>query len=448
MKALIGPLLLSLTAFEGGCRSGPRTSPSPAHAIAPGAGLLADGEAAHNPFVPVQTDRAFSAPIAAARVGDDVVVAGLVQSAGVIRVMGFRRGRSTWRADAIRGVSWTPNAELTIQAAGDGLAVVFRSGLGTEGAGEFVLLGPQGEARGESVDVRAAVCTTSAGAAWVERRPRGAARVLARAWTETAPSSLLNLAPDRTATLACADRSVFVLADGDDDVTVAAFVPGDPVAEAPYVAIRNGDFADDERDHQAFTTGNGLEIVRVGEQGAVATRDIPALGGPSPWRKLKHSLSGDDDIVAIDGDGTSTLVVFTRDVEDACASAGSLAQRVKVLEIDRKTGAESVLDLASADCARSLGPFWIASAPSGANATLVAWTERKRQADAKAAAISGLGYRRIDGGGQGAGRIDLDTDALVEAGCDRGLCLAAALIRESGDDGGMRPMAISVFAYP
>jgi hypothetical protein len=409
---------------------------------------MADGGDAFGSFAPVQTDRVFSAPIAATRAGDDIVVAGLVQSAGVVRVAGFRGGRSIWEADAIRGASWSPNAELTIQADGSGLVLLWRSGLGTAGAGELVLLGPRGEARGAPVDVRAAACATSAGVTWIEPLAQGGSRVLARAWTDAGPRALLNLAPDRAPTLACGDRSVFVLADGDDDVTATAFVPGDPVAEAPVVVILNSDFSDEERDHQVFTMGDVLEIVRVGEQGAIATRDVPSAGGPGVWRKLKHALSGDDDIVAIDGNATTTVVVFTRDVEDACPSAGSLAQRVKALEIDRKSGAESILDLASADCARSLGPFWIASASSLANATLVAWTERRRQGDAKAAAISGLAYRRIDGAGQRPGRVDLDTDALVEGGCDRGLCLAAALVREQGDDGGMRPMAISVFAYP
>ena len=442
----MGTRLLLLMACTCSCRSGSRTAPSTSLPPSSEAGVTADGGDAFGPFARVQTARVFSAPIAAARAGDDIVVAGLVQSAAVVRVAGFRGGRSIWEADAIRGASWSPNADLTVQAGSSGLLLLWRSGLGTAGAGELVLLGPRGEARGAPVDVRAAACATSAGVAWIEPLAQGSSRVLARPWTDAGPRALLNLAPDRTPTLACGDRSVFVLADGDDDVTATAFVPGDPVAEAPVVVILNADFSDEERDHQVFTRGDVLEIVRVGEQGAIATRDVPATGGPSVWRKLKHTLSGDDDIVAIDGNATTTVVVFTRDVEDACPSAGSLAQRVKALAIDRKSGAESILDLASADCARSLGPFWIAS--SLASATLVAWTERKRQGDAKAAAISGLAYRRIDRAEQRPGRVDLDADALVEGGCDHGLCLAAALVREQGDDGGMRPMSISVFAYP
>src|SRR5277367_1476033 len=53
-------------------------------------------------------------------------------------------------------------------------------------------------------------------------------------------------------------------------------------------------------------------------------------------------------ILSLDGDAHSTLVVFTHDAADACPGIGSTAEAVRALRIDRKTGAESLLDLAPA----------------------------------------------------------------------------------------------------
>ena len=45
------------------------------------------------------------------------------------------------------------------------------------------------------------------------------------------------------------------------------------------------------------------------------------------------------------------------------------------------------------------------------------------------------------------GRLVVDADALVDAGCDETACFAAALVRGPDNDGG-RPESIVALAYP
>jgi hypothetical protein len=439
--------LLTLAALPA-CHS---SSKPKATSVAPPDAALAttttDASASPTPFVSVTTDAVFSAPIAAARRGRTVFVGGLLARDGVVRVMALADGRTLWSTDVLHGVVWTPNAELTIEPAGELTAVLFRSGIGTSGAGKIVLLGPDGDLRGTPLDLHAAACTTSEGLAWVEPSPEGA-RILARAWSETAPRPLLKLVADQTPALACGDRTAFVLADSDENLAVTTFVPGDAAAHPAVVVMHDADFSDDERDHRAFTAGDTLVLVRVGDEGAVMLREVTATGTLGPWRRVKRALGDDDDIVAADGNGTTALVVYARDAEDACPSEGSMAQHVRARRIDRSTAAEVVFDVAPPDCGRSVGPFWVA--PDGpAGNGVIAWPERRRHSEANAPPISGLAYRVVgETGVLSAGRIDIDADALATADCDREHCVVAALVRGGDPTDAMQPMAITLLAYP
>jgi hypothetical protein len=170
-------------------------------------------------------------------------------------------------------------------------------------------------------------------------------------------------------------------------------------------------------------------------------RDVPhALAGrPSPWRRLKHTLSDDDDVVAVDGDANATVIVYTHDAAEACGGGESAAASVRALRVDRASGEESVLDLAPADCERGAGPFWVASPPAGP--LVAAWTLRGGRASSARAPIEGLAFRRLAAGKDSTERTLVPSDALVEAGCDASGCYAAALVRTGDDDGG-RPEAV------
>ena len=437
MRRLVGPMPFVLIALADGCtcRAKPQPAPTDASSLVPVGAAVASV---------APSDAVFSAPIAAVRAGGLEVVAGLVAAEGVVRVMGLRGAHASWTADALGKVAWAPDAEINLAPAGDGVAVVVR-GLGSRSERTLVQLGPHGELRGAPVDIGTAFCTTVDGLAWVDPRSGGAARVQARTWSEGQAREVVTIAPDRRPALVCGAHAVFVLGDGDDDLTLTTFVPGDPAAKPPIVAVRDADFHDDdEREHYTYTMGDDLGVLRVASSGSVAMRDILKGGDLAPWRKLKHSLSEDDDVVAVDGDAVATIVVFTHEADEACPGVGSTAEGVRALRVDRATGEEVVLDLARPDCDRSPGPFWVSMVPG---APVVVWLERAAKASAKAAPIRGLATSVLRAGRVQSRRIDVEADALVDGGCDDAGCFAAALVREPGGDG-MRPGPIVAMTYP
>jgi hypothetical protein len=387
----------------------------------------------------------FSAPIAAAHLASGDIVAGLVASDGVIRVVGVTDGKPTWAINALRSVSWAPDAELFLwPGANGGAALVWRGPRGGKPGRALLLVGPRGEVAAGPIELGAAFCTTLDGIAWIDPRPTGPARVMAKAWTDPAAREALTVATDRDPALACGDHAVVVLGDGDDDLTAASFVPGTP-AKAPVVALRDADFGDDdERDHDAYTMGDDLGLVRIANSGAVAMRELPRIGAPTPWRKLKQTIPPDDDVVAVDGDANATFIVFTHDADESCPGIGSTAESVRALRVDRKTGAESLVELAAADCDRSPGPFWIAAAPTGPT---IAWVERGTKLPAQAPPIMGVSIRTLTADNTTKRRLDLQADAVKDGGCDARGCALAALLRAAGSDG-MQPGTISVLAYP
>lgn len=396
----------------------------------------------------VPSSALFSAPIAGARSGGDSVVAGLLAAAGVVRVMGVSGGHPTWTADALTEVTWSPDAELLLQAAHGGFALVWR-GLHAGKAGRtLVLIGPHGEPQGAPLDIGPAFCVTGVGVAWLEPRGGGPSRVMARAFTEAAAHPVGAVPADRDPALVCGDHEVVVLGDGDDDLTLAPLTPGDPGMRAPVVAVRDADFGDDEeREHDAYTVGDDVGIVRVASSGAVALREFPRAGAPTPWRRLKHTIPADDDVVAVDGDADATIIVFTHDADDACPGVGSAAEAVRALRVGHEAGDETLLELAPADCQRSPGPFWIAPTPLG---QAVGWVERVAKSatgTAQAAPIAGASFRLLTAGASHGSRVEQASDALVDAGCDAKGCTLVALVRPPGGDG-MQAESLRTLAYP
>ena len=462
------PLLLLVAA--GGCRSKPKgvAVASVGDAMA-SSGPLAGLSAADSGAPSSQTEPVFSAPIAAARAGGVSIVAGLVATKGVIRVVGLKDGRALWSTDAVSGAKWSAGAELGLQRAADGVSLVWRDGLGAAGAGTLVLIGVDGAVRGAPIPIGAATCTTVGGLAWIE--PRGACepppehaapgamrpcipapvRVLARAWAASEPRVITTISPDRSPTLVCGTHQVFVLGDGDDDLTVDTFVPNDASGRRPTFVMRDSEFPDEEREHEAFTVGDDLEVLRVGLTGSVATRVLPADHAPSPWRRLKHVLSEDDDLVAVDGQPLRTLAVFTRDADAACPGTESGGQQVRAFDIDRSSGADRLVDLAPPDCHVQRGPFWIPVGLPEPLGSVVAWVERggggASRPDGGGPPISSMAYRVVGPDGVRSGRVALAADAVVDGDCDERGCYAAALLREPESDG-MVPGPIGVIAYP
>jgi hypothetical protein len=415
--------------------TGAEASAASAHAIdgAPSSGTIARS-------APV-----FSAPISALRVGHQLVVAGLVAAEGIVRVMGLAPDpsgpeRSLWSVDALRGVSWTPDAELHLEPAGDGLLVIWRGGLDGKAQAVLTVLGLHGDVRMPPVPMGSGACATADGVAWIEPHGPGAVRVRAKRWAETEARQVTTAASDRSWTLLCGAHEAYALGDGDDDLAATAFAPGD-AARGPLVVIRDQDFGeDDEREHHSFASGDDMGLVRIGDSGSVSVRQLSG-GHLSPWRRTKRALAADDDVVAVDGDDDASFVVFTREAPAPCPGTEAAAA-VHVLRIDRKGSEDSGRELAPEDCGSAPGPFWIGLRHG---APLVGWTHRKAKPPLGAAPIDGLAFRSVSLGSE-VRHFDIEADALVEAGCDEDACYAAALARGPEDDGG-RPEAIVGIRY-
>lgn len=436
MHRLVGAVLvLSALPLAAGCSRRAKAPPSTEAGTTPAASASARS-------LPPPSEAVFSAPIAATTAGPLRVVAGLVVPERVIRVRATRAGTVVWTADVMHGATWASDVDLRLIPAADGVAVLWGSGAG---ARTMVILGPHGEPLEEPFLIGTAACATSDGIAWVDPHHAGPPKVRARRWRDSAVRDAVTLPVDRDPALVCGDHVVFVLGDGDDDLTVTAFVPGEKDSSHPRIALRDGDFGnDDEREHEPYTYADTLGLVRVGASGAVAVREIPRAGAPSPWRTLKHKLGQEDDLVAVDGDGAATLVVFTRDAEDKCTDAGASAVAVRALRIERSSGAESLVDLAAPDCDVSPGPFWVAPAPKG---LVVAWTERAGNLLAGAAPVRRLAVRSIAPDGVQASGTDVSADALADGTCDESGCFAAVLRREADNDA-MTPESIAPVSYP
>jgi hypothetical protein len=406
-----------------------------------------DGEASLSPDGSRLTsnDAEFSAPLGAVRIGSLDVVAGLVAAAGTVRLLGFTDGRQAWSADVLRGVAWAPDAELRLQGAPAGISLLWHGLRDGKSARTLVLVGARGEERGPPVEIGSSFCSTADGTAWIGPHTAGPTRVSARRWSEADSNEVLSVSADRDVSLVCGDHRVIVLEEGEDDLGATSFVPGERAAPAPVTVLRDSDFRDDEREHDAYSIGDDLGLVRVAASGSVALREVSHANSPSPWRNLEHALSAEDDVVTVDGDVGATLIVVTHESEDACGDSRSSSESVRAIRIDRKTGQESLVEVAAPDCNRVRGPYWIGQASSG---TVVAWIERHAAAPPKSAPISGMAFRVLGGADtHAAERIEELADAWVNGGCDDLRCSAAALLREPGSDG-MRPAPIRVLLYP
>ena len=299
--------------------------------------------------------------------------------------------------------------------------------------------------RDPPIDIGPGFCVTDAGVAWLEPHSSGPARVMARAWTETAARQVGTVATDRDPALVCGDHDVTVLGDGDDDLTMAGLTPGDAATRAPAVAIRDADFGDDEeREHDAYTVGDDLGIVRVASSGAVAMREAPRGAGPGPWRRLKHTIPADDDVVAVDGDEDATIIVYTQDADDACPGVGSTAEAVHACAscARRATRRSSISrpPTASARPARSGSPRrpWAGRRLGRANGS----RQRLHRGAHRRRVVPAAHRRR-----HAVRRIEQAADALVDAGCDARGCSLAALVRPTDGDG-MQPETLRTIAYP
>ncbi len=393
----------------------------------------------------------FSRPIAAAlhangNGGTTLIVAGLVVPKAAVVAAGLGTdGSVLWTTPVIDGVKWTGAARLSVFAAPEGgAAIAWRGQRGGKDAAVAVFVGPHGELRGAPFDVGAALCATEDGLAWLEHARTGRELLHTRSWAASVDERAgAPTPPDRDALLVCAAHRVYVLAEGERDITVEA--PAGADSGGALVLARDQDFSEEEAEHDAYAVGDVLGLVRVSVSGRVAVRETGER--LSAWKTATVEVSADDDIVAVDASGSTGVVVFTRDESGACE--GSQASSVHALRLARPgaTGEaqDAVIDLAPASCGADRGPFWTGEIAGG---LVVAWALETRESGAGRAPIAGMEYRALSGvSGAEPRKIERRADEIVPAGCGPDRCYAVALVRPQGEDG-MQPEPVEVLGYP
>jgi hypothetical protein len=388
---------------------------------------------------PVADPGGLSAPIAGARgEAGAVIVAGLDVPAKAIRVQKIdAKDAVVAERTVLSGITWSSEADLKLVPAGAGVALTWRGKRDGKLVRQFVVLGADLAPKGEPVDVKAAACATQ-DAVW----STDGKHMDGRTWAGA--SSRADLPKDKDASLVCAAHVAYAMLDDDDGTSVTSF-GGHADAGAKTVSLlADSAFGDDQpRESAPYTVGDDLGVVRLGESGALALREI-ASGTPGPLRKLTTKLSRDADVVAVDASPKVVVVVYTEDAGSACD--GGLGTRVLALRIDRASFEESTHELAPPACGREVGPFFTGMQ---ADAVAVSWVERVPVRGQAHAPIEGLAYRVVPAAGPppALGRVEQPADALVDAGCDASRCYAVALARKPGMDA-MVPGVAKVLRYP
>ncbi len=387
-----------------------------------------------------ETSAPLSAPIAAAHLPDgSILIAGLVvprASLSLLRV--DPAGNTVWTHDVLLTAGWAPDAEARVYAGADGSSFVFWKGLHAgKQVRELVSVGPDGQTRGEPEDVGPTLCATSDGPSWVVRRPDRLSHLLTRGWADAKSHELFVYPPEVDPSIACGARRTFALMEGDDTLALAR-----PDGGAAQMLLRQKD-CDEGCEHIEYTAADDLGVLRTSPAGAIEVREVQGEAA-LPSRKLTHKLHHDDDVVAVDADPASLLVVFTRDAAGECP--GDARTTVRAI-VARRTGAsgETETKIAAAECGTEIGPFWTGFVK---DAWVVAWPERPAKKSAIDPPIAGLAFVTLKGEtASEVTRIAAPADALVDAGCDARACYAVALLRPTATDG-MVPGTARILRYP
>jgi hypothetical protein len=420
----------------GGCKGCPESSAPVVDAAAvapPVASSLALG-----PKLTLPLSRPFSAALGP---GGDVYVAGLVAARGVIGVARMTAaGDIVWVRDAIARVSWSLDATVHVLASARGLAVSWRGAQGRDTVQLVAMFDKDGAAVGAPARVGSGACATEDGVVSTLEGDGGVAPVVRRAFVDAAEVALGAATHDLSPMLACGDRRVYLLEEGDQDVGLSVLGADAGRGSAPLFVPGSGE--DEEREHGAFTHGDGLGFVRVTARGSVRVRD--ALPGLTPWRRADlPPLPEGDDWLAVDGDASFAYVVVSRDAAERC-DAGVGSSDIRVVRVRRSSAPKGATDsdeLAGAlPCGVDLGSVFTGSIGKG---FVVAWTELGSREGA-APPIASLAYRQM--GAAETGRIEQAADAVSLAGCDANRCYAVALVRTEAD--AMAPGAAKIIAFP
>lgn len=384
-----------------------------------------------------------SLPFAASRGPDgDIYVAGLVVSRNAIDVARFdKKGTMTWSIDALTDVAWTPDAEVRVLAGDAGLTVSWRGMRAKALVRQLVAIDKTGKIIGDPQAIGVGACATDDGVVWPESQDGGSSDIVRRPYAWTDKTTIGTVTRDLDPLLACASHRVYVLEEGDEEVGLSVFPKEkDMKGPLPLIAASPSD-SDDEREHDEFTVGDELGVVRATARGKLLVREAtPNLGG---WRSFSKPLADDDDIVAVDGDATWAYVVLTRDATTRCDGSAT-ATDVWMLQTKRSSAKGELKDgevlLASEPCGTDVGTFWTGTIGSR---FVVAWTELSPRTGG-APPIAGFVYRFA--GDKSGITVTQPADGMSFAGCDDAKCYVVALTRTDSD--AMAPGTARVLSFP
>ena len=277
-------------------------------------------------WVPPPGTDVFSAPIAAAKIaGDHLLAAGLVVSAQAVRLVGLAVGGETeWTADVLTPVKWTTAARLHVFPAAGGAAVVW-TGERDGASGTFgVVVGPRGQAKGAPFQLGSEPCSTQEGLVWTESAKGTPVKVRMYRYAEGAAVDLATLNVQAAPHLDCGNHAVYGFVDDDEDNKILhVLLAADGKPTKPLVVVNAKEFPDDdeERDFKAYLDGDELGMVRVGPNGEILVRDL-AGGTLTPWKKLSHALQVDESVEVVDANRAHLVVIYSKDAPDDCTQGG------------------------------------------------------------------------------------------------------------------------------
>ncbi|MFO0643699.1 MAG: hypothetical protein U0183_31015 [Polyangiaceae bacterium] len=370
-----------------------------------------------------------SMPIGATLVpGGGVVVAGLSVPEKVVRVARVSRsGVVERRADVLAGAEWAHDAEISPHAVGSAVALVYRGKLEGQLQRVVVRLDDTLSAGPRRV-FGTTTCATRDAVYWLEKKG-------VKAELAAGPRDLDLPGMDGDLGLFCDESRAFVTGDAEGVLSAVALSAEGAKTVLPIVGDK--DFADEEREHAFFATASGLAVVRIGAEGALATKS-PL----EPKREAGLKLDDEEDLVLADADDTTLYLATTREHEGCAAGedasalptlrASRFSTSVHVVRLDLATGKATREDLGRAACGHQVSTFFFGK--SGERRVL-SWTERapgsgktKAPIDALAVRVLGKGLATV------SQKIPLHADGLVDAGCDADGCVAVWLERPEAQD--------------
>lgn len=395
---------------------------------------------------PSQKREGLSLPIAAAhQKTGEIVAAGLSAKERAVAVVVFdASGKSVARTRVLEDVKWTADADLRVYDVGDAALVVWHGNVGGKFEARAVRVSRKGEPLGESFAMDVPSCALDDGVAWSESQPSGAARIRSKIWKAGVAVD------DRTPTfedpfvVACGAKRVFALVQPEGKPPfVQMSGGGEPPRVLHHFAATNE--AEDAPDPFAFTTGDEVGVVRVGEGGAF----VVGFGSPTtPFtvhKEFSERIHTEDDVVAVDADAKRVAIVFTREEDARCDPKEGGATTVSVIDVDRVGMRDTLVELAPSTCGRDFAPFWTGTT---ANGLVVSWAERNRRAAKTSAPITAIFSRSLASPpGTPARRQAIAADGVADAGCDATKCYTVALLRAPSGDV-LDPGELVVTSFP